>query len=52
MADGKVLNVTRTWSDAFRDGWGTYIVHDGKKLIRLTNRWVVMVEDNIDGEKG
>ena len=51
MADGEKLHVTRKWSDVFMESWFTTIVHQGDKKIRLTNRWIVKVEDDIDGTK-
>ena len=51
MADGKQLHVTRNAFDVFRDSWSTTVVHQGGKVIRLTNKWIVMQEDDDDARK-
>jgi hypothetical protein len=62
MADGKMVKGERNMLDIFADGLSNTILHNAEKYdnmgifinktryVKLTNRWIVMVEeDNNDG---
>ena len=44
LANNEQLRVTRSWVDRFRDGFSTTVYHQGVKLLRVQNRWIVRTE--------
>ena len=44
LANNEQLHVTRSWVDRFRDGFSTTVYHQGAKLLRVQNRWIVRTE--------
>ena len=47
LANNEQLHVTRSWIDRFRDGFSTTVYHQGAKLLRVQNRWIVRTETDM-----